>query len=100
MAAKKIKKKILGESGEGDGRRSNKPRKATRSPDDVRGYLQRIDQIRGTLAAQIEAMEKLGIDEIQIDGVNKVTRGLDLVAHFALILEHEIKKAQLTSWDE
>ncbi len=100
MAAKKMRKKISASVEGGEGRRTNKPRKATRNADDVRGYLQRIDQIRGTLAAQIEAMERLGIDEIQIDGVNKVTRGLDLVAHFALILEHEIKKAQLTSWDE
>jgi hypothetical protein len=45
-------------------------------------------------------MEQLGVEEIEVDGVNKVTRGLDLVAHFALILEHEIKKAQLTNWEE
>ncbi len=100
MAVKKTRKKIS-VSGEGPtARRTNKARKASRSPDDIRGYLQRIDQIRGTLAAQIEAMEQLGVEEIEIDGVNKVTRGLDLVAHFALLLEHEIKKAQLTRWDE
>jgi hypothetical protein len=100
MAAKKIKKKISVSAEGGAGRRTNRPRKAPRSPADIRGYLQRIDQIRGTLAAQIQAMEQLGVEEIEIDGVNKVTRGLDLVAHFALILEHEIKKAQLTSWED
>lgn len=99
MAVKKTRKKISVNAEAGSTRRENKPRKASRSPDDIRGYLQRIDQIRGTLAAQIEAMEQLGVDEIEIDGVNKVTRGLDLVAHFALILEHEIKKAQLTGWE-
>ena len=93
MAVKKSSKKI-------SGTRTNKPRKAVRTPAEIRAYLKRIDQIRGALAAQVQAMEKDGIDEIEIDGVNKVTRGLDLVAHFALILEHQIKKARLTSWEE
>ncbi|MBW3599415.1 MAG: hypothetical protein KY475_19360 [Planctomycetes bacterium] len=95
MAVKKSSKKFS----RTPARRENKARKAPRTPDDIRAYLSRIDQIRGTLAAQVQAMEQLGIEKIEIDGVNKVTRGLDLVAHFALILEHEIKKAQLTSWE-
>ncbi len=94
MAVKKSAKKVSAS------RRTNKARKAARTPGDIRAYLARIDQIRGTLAAQVQNMEQLGVKEIELDGVNKVTRGLDLVAHFTLILEHEIKKAQLTSWKE
>ena len=96
MAVKKSSKKVSAAAA----RRTNKARKAARTPGDIRAYLARIDQIRGTLAAQVQAMEQLGVEEIEIDGVNKVTRGLDLVATFALILEHELKKAQLTNWEE
>jgi hypothetical protein len=98
MAAKKSAKKVSVKVDGPPRRRTNKPRKALRTPGDIRAYLQRIDQIRGTLAAQIDAMEELGIKDIEVDGVNKVTRGLDLVAHFALVLEHQIKRNQLTSW--
>jgi hypothetical protein len=99
MATKKNPKKVSVKVNPETGRRTNRPRKAVRTPADIRGYLQRIDQIRGTLAAQIDAMEELGIDDIEVDGVNKVIRGLDLVAHFALVLEHQIKRHQLTSWE-
>jgi hypothetical protein len=98
MAVKKNPKKVSVKIDPETGRRTNRPRKAVRTPSDIRVYLQRIDQIRGTLAAQIDAMEELGIEDIEVDGVNKVIRGLDLVANFALTLEHQIKKAQLMNW--
>jgi hypothetical protein len=99
MATKKKSKKISVNVETGARRRTNKPRKAIRTPDDIRVYLRKIDQIRGTLAAQIDAMEQMGIEDIEIDGVNKIVRGLDLVAHFALVLEHQIKRSQLTTWE-
>jgi len=66
-----------------------------KTPHDVRQYAERINTQRLNLEALAQAMEEMGASSVRLDGVTKITRGLDLVDEFALLLEMAIKRAEL-----
>lgn len=70
--------------------KKDSPRYGQKTSDDLRAYAKLLEAKYGEFLGFADAMEELGADCVELDGITKADRGIDLIDEFLAAVESKL----------